>query len=172
MGSESTIYCFDTNALINFYRFYPPTFVPSLWVELDTLINENRLISHKLVYDELVPKQGADDEIGQWSVDRKNIFIGKTSEQFTFLRDILKNFPKLVDANAKKEQADPYLIAMLIDFTEKQKNAFLKNDYTLVTNENIASTKKLPAACRHYKIRYLSLVEFFIDNGWQLSITK
>ncbi len=109
----------------------------------------------------MVPKQGADDEIGRWSVDRKDIFIGKTSEQFTFLRDILNNFPKLIDANAKKEQADPYLIAMLLDFTAKQKNTFLFNEYILVTNENIASTKKLPAACRHYKIRYLSLVEFF-----------
>jgi hypothetical protein len=33
-------------------------------------------------------------------------------------------------------------------------------------------SNKIPAVCKHYKIRHMNLFEFFEDNDWQFSLSK
>ena len=171
-SSPSNIYCLDASALITFHRYYPRTVLPDLWAELENLFKSRKAISHELVYSEIIPKTGPADELGKWLKNLKPYFAPISSRQTQLLPDILTNFPKLIDSENKKEQADPWLIALIIEKMGAN-NLFEENDsYIMVSAENENSTIKIPAACRYYKIQHMNLFKFFEVNGWKLSMTK
>jgi hypothetical protein len=146
--------------------------VPELWSKLDSLVNQGQLISHEIVYEEIVPEHGEKDLLAKWLETNKRIFIQQTQMQLNLLGDILKNFPKLIKPEYEKEQADPWLIASLIELM-KQEGLFTGNSsYVLVSMENTRSDQKLPAACHHYNIRHMTLEEFFSDIKIRFKISS
>lgn len=76
----------------------------------------------------------------------KSAFRPVSQRQMDLLPDILNHFPKLIDEQAEKEQADPYLIAMLIEIMEERGMFGASSDYIIVSTESERSPHKLPAA--------------------------
>ncbi len=136
--------------------------MPELWDHLQTMFEKNQLYSHELVYDEIVPSQGEKDELAKWIFGFKKYFLPKSQEQMDHLHEILREFPKLIDPESEKDQADPYLIAMLK--IKKEEGLFGSNSDVLVSSESERSGIKLPAACKRYKIRHMSTLSFLEDN--------
>lgn len=172
MNYEHNIYCIDASAFITMHRFYPQSMIPDLWHHLESLIQENKIISHEIVYNEIVPKQGNKDELAQWMSNFKFAFRPVSQRQMDLLPDILAHFPKLIDEEAEKEQADPYLIAMLIEIMEERGIFGTASDHIIVSTESERSSDKLPAACKHYDIRHFNLFEFFKDNGFEFKVGR
>lgn len=173
MKSESSnIYCFDSSALIWINRYYPPRFIPDLWQQLEELFKKKRIISHDIVYGEIVPATGAKDEIAKLISKHKSSFLPITNVQGQLALQILTAFPKLIDPNLKKDQADPWVIALVIEKMQEQ-NLFGKDsDYVVVSTEKSESPTKIPAVCKHFKVRHMNLFEFYEDNGWEFSMKK
>jgi len=146
--------------------------IEDLWDHLEILFKQNQLISHQVVFDEIVPKQGKRDELASWLIGYKSYFRKETQRQLELFPDILTNFPKLIDPNSEKEQADPYLIAMLRDIMESQGLFGDQSDYVIVSTESEKSSIKLPAACKHYNIRHMNLFQFFKANNFSFSVTR
>ena len=48
-----SIYCIDTSSLIEAKRAYPPTVLPDLWTNLESLIKQGRLRAPSSVRDEV-----------------------------------------------------------------------------------------------------------------------
>lgn len=146
--------------------------MPDLWRHLEDLFSDGILISHIIVYDEIVPKQGNKDPLAKWITPFKSSFQEITQEQLDLLPDILSKFPKLVNEDSEKDQADPYLIAMLV---AKMNNLGIfgkESNYVIVSAESERSSIKIPAACRHYNIRHMNLNQFFDSIGLQFSVSK
>ena len=158
------IYCIDTNIFVIIHRYYPKKISPDLWNELDKLFAENRIISHITVYDEICHSKKNKDLLAKWIEEKKEYFKETTQRQLELVPDVIKNFPKLIDPKNEREQADPWLVALLIENRENSKDNNI--EVVLVSGENRASTTKLPAACRHYDIDEINLIEFFQDNNW------
>ena len=170
--SNEIKYCLDTSALIIMHRYYPNFLIPDLWNYLEDLFLDEKIVSHEIVFNEIVPKTGNKDWLAIWVEKLKTHFQVRTQSQIDRLPDILSNYPKLIDVNSEKEQADPWLIAMMIDIMEKEGLFGSNSSYVLVTTESKKSGIKIPAACKHYNIRHMNLFEFYKSNGFIFNMSK
>ena len=59
---------------------------------------------------------------------------------------------------------------MIIELMEKAVLFGADSEYIMVSFENINSPNKLPAACKHYNIRHISMFEFFKVNKREFNI--
>lgn len=100
------------------------------------------------------------------------LLIPTSQRQLELVPDILSNFPKLIDAESEKDQADPWLVAMLVEIMEQDGMFGAQSDYVMVTTESERKATKLPAVCKHYKIRHMNLFEFFEANEFEFIVKK
>ena len=171
-AETSNIYCFDSSALIWINRYYPLRLIPDLWQHTEELLKKKRIISHDIVYGEIVPSTGAKDEISKLISKYKSSFLPITNAQGKLALQILTTFPRLIDPNLKKDQADPWIIALVIEKMQEENMFGKDSDYVVVSTEKSESNTKIPAVCKHFKVRHMSLFEFFDDNGWKFSMSK
>lgn len=171
-SNENVIYCIDTSAFITMHRFYPMHMIPDLWSYLEDLFNSNKIISHQIVYDEIVPKAGNKDELAKWLTNFKVNFKTTSQRQVELVPGILQNFPKLIDPESEKDQADPWLVAMLVEIMEQEGLFGDDSNYFMVTTESEKRTTRLPAACKSHNISHMNLFEFFDANEFQFNVRK
>lgn len=171
-SDEKEIYCLDTSAFITMHRFYPIRMIPDLWSHLEDLFKRNKTYSHQIVFDEIVPKTGKKDMLAGWLVNYRSSFISTTQRQIEIVPNILRHFPKLIDPESEKDQADPWLVAMLVEIMEQEGLFGDQSNYVMVTTESERRKTRLPAACKHYNIRHMNLFEFFEANGFQFNVNK
>ncbi|GAI97420.1 unnamed protein product, partial [marine sediment metagenome] len=95
------IFCVDASAFITMHRFYPIRMIPDLWSHLEDLFNRKEILSHQIVFDEIVPKAGKKDELAQWLSNFRSNFISTSQRQLELVPDVLSNFPKLIDAESE-----------------------------------------------------------------------
>ncbi len=166
------IYCIDTSAFITMHRFYPLRLIPDLWKYLEELFRNKKIISHQIVFDEIVPKTGKKDELAQWLTNFRVNFISTSQRQLELVPDILRYFPRLINPESEKDQADPWMVAMLIEIMEQDGMFGDQSNYVMVTTESEKRTTRLPAACRYYNIRHMNLFQFFEANGFEFTVKK
>jgi hypothetical protein len=172
MRSEDNIYFIDSSALITVNRFYPKKIIPDLWTYIEELFQQKLICSHDMVYDEIVQSSGPKDDIGKLISKYKSSFYPITNRQGQLALQILANFPRLIDPRAKKDEADPWIIALVIEKMESVNMFGSSSDFVLVSAESEKSDTKIPAVCKHYKVRHMNLFQFFDDNGWEFVMNK
>jgi len=164
------IYCMDTSALVIIQRYYPKELFPDLWRNLELLFRDARIISHDFVYDEIVPKNGKKDEMANLVSKNKKYFKRITKRQAQLVPEIIGLFPNLIDPKSKKNEADPWLIGLVIEEMELKGIFGEESEFVIISTESKKNPNKIPAVCKHYKLRHMSLFEFFEDNGWRFVI--
>ena len=169
---SENIYCIDTSALVTMHRYYPLRMLPDLWKHLEELFKTKKILSHNFVYDEIVPETGTRDDLAKLVAKHKVCFRPISKRQALLVPQILSLFPHLIDPRSKKDQADPWIISMVIEMMEEISLFGNDSDYVIVSTESENSPNKIPAVCKHYQVRHLNLFEFFEDNGWQFSLSK
>lgn len=169
MKSENDIFCLDANILITLHRFYPITLVPSLWKKLDNIFKSEQVISHKFVFEEICYNKKKLDDLGKWITKWERCFKGVSPKQFQLISEVLSHFPKLIDASRTKNQADPWLLTMILE--EKTMLQNVEKRFIMVSNENPNSPDKIPAACKFFNIEHLNFHEFITYNEWRFEVT-
>lgn len=170
---QKNIYCFDTSAFITLSRTseniieLPKT----LWEHLEAMMKSGEIISHRIVFDEINSNTKNPDFITKWIVNKKDCFLLRTNAQIMEIPKIVNKFPSLIDYTYEREQADPWLIALAIE-KSKENNLFEICASVVVSQENPNSSKKIPAVCKAFNIRHLSLRSFFDEIGLSASISK
>jgi hypothetical protein len=148
-------YVIDTGALIDLWRRrYPKDVFRTLWDKIDEMIRAGDLIAPQEVLGELAKQR---DELSGWAKKQK-FFINLEGEQLKWVMDIMGTFPSLVDANSTDPNADPFVIALAIS-----------RGWNVISSENPGGRsprKRIPDVCAHYKVRCLSLLEFFREKQW------
>lgn len=172
MKSKKNIYFIDSSALITIHRYYPKRVFPDLWKHLEELFKTHLIFSHEMVYNEIVPVSGAKDEIGRLIAKYKSSFYSITNKQGHLALQILSIFPRLINAKAKKDEADPWIIALVIEKMEEENLFGKESDFFLISAESEQSDSKIPAACKYFEVKHLNLFQFFEDNGWEFKVTK
>lgn len=162
------IYCFDSSIFITLNRISNFIPIPDIWSELENLFDSDRLISHIYVYEELEKP----DFLGKWIKEKKKYFFRITEKQIQLTRRILGKFPDLIDYKREKNQADPWLIALAIEKNEEISLFGGNKIFHVVSGEKYSSTKRIPAACREFKVPHKSFEEFLQDNGWRIGLIK
>ena len=169
---EETIFCIDTSALVDLHKYYGQDRMPELWAELDELLHIDKIISHKIVFDELTTNAKRPSSLSRWVTSKRSNFKDMTGIQAQHVASIIIQFPGLIDPKHEKDQADPWLIALVLE-QRSQSSLFMPNqEIIMVSQEDKLSTRKIPAVCKHYDIRHLDLFEFFDYNNWAITFQK
>jgi hypothetical protein len=148
-------YCFDTSALLDAWiRWYPVDVFPSFWEKMDALVANGQIVSPDEIFAELEKKE---DDLHAWVKSRRKMFCALDASTITQVREILAVYPRLVDTQKGRSQADPFVIAV----------AKIKG-LTVVTGENFgtANKPKIPFVCNELGIPSIGIVKFIRENGW------
>ena len=165
--AKKTVYIFDASAFITLHQHNTRviTLPQAIWDELATMMSTGAIISHKYVYEEIVSESTENpDFITEWLLTKKAYFENETIEQAVEVAAIIEKFPKLIDPEKEKEQADPWIVAQAI-ILDRQTSLLEETEYVIVTQESQNSSKKIPAVCKQFKVRCITLKDFFDETG-------
>ncbi len=142
---SQNIYCVDTSALITMQRYYPIRMLPDLWKHLEDLLLSDRITSHDFVYDEIVPagKTTPKDDLATLISKYKANFKSISKRQAQLVPQIISLFPHLIDPRSKKDQADPWIVAMVVEMMEEANMFEQDSDFVLVSTESEKSLNKI-----------------------------
>ena len=164
------IYVIDTSSLIRIKpEYYPHDIFVSLWSNMENIVKEGRLISSKLVLDEL---KKMDDDIYKWAKRNKSMFKKITPQQTKEVKNILgtKDFGALIDCGAQDGQADPFIIAIAL---EKEKQTSFpdfnkKIKKMVVTEERLHGNRiRIPFVCQYFGVECTNIFDLFRREGWR-----
>jgi hypothetical protein len=166
----NNIYCIDSSALIDFQKYYGQKLVPSLWNKLDLLFDNNLIFSHEIVFEELTSKAKIPSPLSKWIEHKKSYFKKMSLYQANCVSKIVKTFPNLIEPLAEKDQADPWLIALVMEERENPTFFTSGKNIVVVSQESKQSDSKIPAVCHYFNILHFDIPDFITDNGWEIKV--
>jgi hypothetical protein len=155
--SRETVYSVDTSALIDgLERYYRPASFPSLWAQIDELINLGRLLCSEEVLEEATQR---DLPAKTWCLERQDRLIVATDASVAIeARVLLDKYPAMTKNLKGRNRADPFVIVVA-----KMRGA------TVVTGEGqdgSADRPKIPWVCRQMSVPCIRLAELIANEGW------
>ena len=185
----NNVYILDTNVFLLLHNTSEVTIrLPArIWQALEQMMQNGTLISHRYVYNEIVYtakkhkgkfQPRAPDPLVKWMQLKKHFFLNRNNFQINKVQSIINRFPKLIDPEKEKNDADSWIIALAIEISaaanSQQQTSLLeelppKRCGVVVTHENPRSPEKIPAACKAFNIRCITSREFFEENNVALA---
>lgn len=147
---------FDTSAIIDAgERYYPIDVFPSFWDRMEALVAAGRFLAPEFLIDELAKK---DDAWRDWVYARRDrIIFPIDSEILAVVRDIMAEFPTLVDVDRNRSGGDPFFIAV----AETTRSI-------LVTGEKPRPSKpRIPDVCAAMGIPYTNILGLIRAENWR-----
>jgi len=164
--SAKNYYVIDTSSLIELKKF-PDDVFPSLWKNIEALIAEGFMISHKEVLKELSYQ---DDTLKKWAQKQKKFFKELDAYQIKIVKEILKKYPSLAKSESESPSADPFVIALAIDLErdpQKTLDPSVKKR-VVVSEERLRGTRvRIPFVCKEYGIECITMIEMCRNEGWK-----
>jgi len=167
--NQSLTFCFDTSAFVDINR-YLVRLIPQLYPELDKLFNSGRLISHKVVFQEVTTWSKRPDSLTKWILPKEAFFKDISLRQALLVSEVVQKFPTLIHYNREKDDADPWLIALVIEQRSMPDLFSSLQEFAIVSTESAFIPNRLPEVCKHYSIKHFDLPDFFKANGWSISL--
>ena len=185
---KTQIYVIDTSAILEIFKIHPPSTYPDFWIKLEdyliSLLSNGRLIILKWVDKELTElgySIEANDPPAVWIKKHEKYIVENSTSVVDAGKKVIRDFPNLIDPNAEKEQADPFLIGYVLHHRDTQ-TTFEPQEYIIITHEKLnvpldkfcqlseeqrkLQGKKIPTVCSWYKIRTITYLQLFKEEGW------
>ena len=167
--NDNLIFCFDTSAFVDINR-HLWGLIPQLNSEFDKLFNSGRLISHRIVFEEITTAAKKPDSLSKWIRTKEAFFKDISLQQTLLVSEIVKKYPTIIHYNKEKDDADPWLIALVIEQRNKPDLFSSVQDFAIVSTESTFIPDRLPGVCKHYSVKHLDLRNFFAANGWSINL--
>jgi hypothetical protein len=152
--APAALYMVDTCSFTELRRTYPRPYLDAVWRLVERVADDGRLLSVEEVFNEL---QAQDDEVAQWAMARRSLFLPLTEDIQQKAREILISHRTLVNIRRKKSGADPFLIA-----------AAIVHNAIVVTKEKKSGgppAVKIPDVCEAYGVRCIPLLTLLQQEG-------
>lgn len=160
-------YVIDSSSLIELNRRYPIDVFPTLWKNVETLIEKEFLVSHKEVLKEI---SIMDDSLKKWAKKQKKFFKELDEKQMEIVRQILKKYPSLAKSDNETAAADPFVIALAVEMGSNPQKTLLQTvkGRIIVTEEKLRGNKvRIPFVCKDYNIECIDIIEMCRVEGWK-----
>ena len=158
-------YIIDTSSLIELNRRYPIDVFPSLWKNVEGLIDRGLLISHKEVLKEISYR---DDALKKWATKQKKLFKELTLKQIQIVKEILKKYPSLAKSDNESAAADPFVIALAVELGSEAQKTLFEKARIIVTEEKLRGNRvRIPFVSKDYNIECINIIEMCRVEGWQ-----
>lgn len=151
-------YVIDTSIWIHIGRHHPQDVFRSVWQNLDAAIATGHIVSPDEVLREL---ERGDDALAALLAAQPGLFVPLDNAQMLAVAEVVQTCPGLVDADADRGRADPFVVAL----------ARVRAG-TVVTAERprraASAPFKVPDACAQFGVRSLDWLGFLREVGWHL----
>lgn len=151
-----TVYSFDTSSFLNGRRdLLPPSTFPTLWNNIEALIDSEAVQSIDLVRDELTAR---DDDVASWAKAQEGLFVPLTTDVQAAAREVLVQHDRIIGVGNGRSGADPFVIALA-----------MTHNGVVVTEEipkRNPRSPKIPDVCEAMGIPCLTLLRFIQQEGW------
>jgi hypothetical protein len=164
--SAKNYYVIDTSSLIELKKF-PDDVFPSLWKNIEALIAEGFMISHKEVLKEL---SFQDDSLKRWAQKQKKFFKELDAYQIKIVKEILRKYPSLAKSESESPSADPFIIALAIELERDPQKTLDRSikKRVVVSEERLRGMKvRIPLVCQEYGIECITMIEMCRSEGWK-----
>jgi len=148
-----TVYTIDMSSIKELHERYPKTLFPTIWQHIESLIQNNQLVSHIEVHREIKATTNPKDKLLVWSNKNKKLFQNIDPCQNSKIPLIQAEYNK-GEWNNKMNRpgpwADPYLIAMA-----------MCEGATIITQESKTKANRIPPIGNQLGVKSVNLLEFF-----------
>ncbi len=148
-----TVYTIDMSSIKELHERYPKSVFPTIWSHIDSMIQNDQLVSHIEVLREIKNTNYPTDKILIWSNKNKKIFQSIDACQSSKITEIQIKYNKGEWQNKMNRPgpwADPYLIAMA-----------MCEGATIITQESKTKANRIPPIADQLGVKTLNLLEFF-----------
>jgi rRNA maturation endonuclease Nob1 len=160
----TTCYIIDTSSLVKLNRNNPIDVFPTIWKKLEDLSEKERLIAPREVLKEI---EQNDDQLGKWAKNQNSLFKDPTARQIELVREILRDYPSLIDTD-RKYDADPWVIALAIEMATSSQKTLVEVKRIVVSEEKLRGNQvKIPYVCGKKAVDCIDVVELFRTEGWK-----
>lgn len=142
-------YVFDSNVFMNLQQRQPVDVYPSVWEKISELMESGIIVSSQEVYEEIL---AGEDYLSKWAKQRRTCFLPTDEETQKIVRIVLSKHRGLVEGGKKKNNADPFVIAVA-----------QINNCTIVSEEartNNLNSPKIPDVCSYLGLNCINFVTF------------
>jgi hypothetical protein len=160
----NNVYIIDSSSLIELNKHHAMDVFVSVWKNLSELIKNDRLIAPREVLKEI---ENFDDSLAKWSKKQKKLFKNPTKKQIEIVQEILKEYPSIVNIDAKNS-ADPWVIALAIEQSTNRQQTLFQIKRIVVTEEKLRGNKvRIPYICLNKNIESIDVVDLFRTENWK-----
>jgi len=141
-------------------NYYPARF-PSLWDELDALVEEGRWTSVREVRKEL-DRQNVSEHVDRWVESIKGMFLSPSSDDLARVAEILavRHFQQLIGEKQRLRGwpvADPFVVA----------RAMVVGGCVVTEEDRKPNAAKIPNVCEHFGVQCTNLEGLMDREGWR-----
>jgi hypothetical protein len=160
----NNVYIIDSSSLIELNKHHAMDVFVSVWKNISELIKNDKLIAPREVLKEI---ESFDDSLAIWAKKQKKLFKNPTTRQIEIVQEILREYPSIVNIDAK-HSADPWVIALAIEQSTNPQQTLFQIKRIVVTEEKLRGKKvRIPFICQNKKIESIDLVDLFRSEGWR-----
>jgi hypothetical protein len=156
------VYCIDSSSIFELKDYYKPERFQVVWRDIETLIEEGRLVSPMEVYYEI-----KDPELAEWKKSKKGqLFIEIDEEQAEIVKEIQDKFPDLVNPDKPETDADPFVVGLAVSLKKRREKSFLPIVIIVITEEKRRANRQIPDVCDFYGIDCIKMTDLFDVEDW------
>lgn len=160
----NSVYIIDSSSLIELNKHHAMDVFVSVWKNISELIKNDRLIAPREVLKEI---ENFDDSLAKWAKKQKKLFKNPNSRQIKIVQEILKEYPSIVNIDARNS-ADPWVIALAIEQSTNPQQTLFQIKRIVVTEEKLRGNKvRIPYICQNKDIESIDVVDLFRTEGWK-----
>ena len=160
----NNVYIIDSSSFIELNKHHAMDVFVSVWKNISELIKNDKLIAPREVLKEI---ESFDDSLAIWAKKQKKLFKNPTTRQIEIVQEILREYPSIVNIDAK-HSADPWVIALAIEQSTNPQQTLFQIKRIVVTEEKLRGKKvRIPFICQNKKIESIDLVDLFRTEGWK-----
>lgn len=167
-------YSIDTSVFLDIWcpaeaSMFSKEKLPELWVHVEKLIDDGKIIASKEVFDEL--ESNATSDLQEWLKRHKSMFVFE-KEQVAKAKELINGFYNQYKRGYKPEigdAADPFVVATAmvhgaVVFTQEHTQA--------VHDPSDVNTPKIPTVCTQYGVECVNIEKFIEREGFRISMTQ
>jgi hypothetical protein len=141
--------------------------LPELWVHIEGLIKQGKIIASKEVLYEL--ERNASDDLAEWLKSHKDMFVFNR-EQVEKATLLINDFYTKYKRGYKPEignAADPFVVATAIVSSAV---VFTQEAHQAPHNPNQVNEPKIPTVCQHYGVECVNIQQFIEREGFRIAM--
>ena len=158
-------YSIDSSSLIEIKQQVPSDIFVSVWQKLGELAASGRLIAP----DEVLREIDRDPDLGPWAKRHRRMFRRLDEPTLRFAKQIMDQFPGLVDREKETPDADPFVVALALSESRTPPGSleFEAPEKCLVVTEERRRAVNIRTVCAHYAVPCMDHFGLFRSEDWK-----